>query len=77
MQADEAAVYDFGVELVQDRTVSDAVLDRLRAQLSEQQVVDLVAVTGFYATVAMILNTVDAALPDGEPLPLPPLTTRL
>jgi 4-carboxymuconolactone decarboxylase len=77
MQADEAAVYDFCVELMQDRAVSDAVLERLKAQLSEQQIVDLVAVAGFYATVSMILKTVDAALPDGEPLPLPPLTTRL
>jgi 4-carboxymuconolactone decarboxylase len=77
MAADEAAVYDFCVELMQDRMVSDAVLERLRAQLSEQQVVDLVAVTGFYATVSMILNTVDAALPDAEPLPLAPLTARL
>jgi len=77
MAADEAAVYDFCVELMQDRAVSDTVLERLRAQLSDQQIVDLVAVAGFYATVSMILNTVDAALPDGEPLPLPPLTTRL
>lgn len=77
MADDEAAVYDFCVELMQDRAVSDTVLERLRSQLSEQQVVDLVAVAGFYATVSMILNTVDAALPDGEPEPLPPLTGRL
>lgn len=77
MEADEAAVYNFCVELMQDRVVSDVVLEQLKAQLSEQQIVDLVAVTGFYATVSMILNTVDAALPDGEPLPLPPLTERL
>ena len=77
MKDDEAAVYDFCVELMQDRRVSDPVLERLRAQLTDQQVVDLVAVAGFYATVSMILNTVDAALPDGERLPLPPLTSRL
>jgi len=77
MAADEAAVYDFCVELMQDRRVSDAVLERLRGELTEQQVVDLVAVTGFYATVAMILATVEAPLPEGEPLPLPPLTARL
>jgi 4-carboxymuconolactone decarboxylase len=77
MADDEAAVYDFCVELMQDRTVSDAVLTRLRRHLSEQQVVDLVAVTGFYATVSMILNTVDAALPEGTPPPLPALTNRL
>lgn len=77
MADDEAAVYDFCVELMQDRRVSDAVLQRLREELSEQQVVDLVAVTGFYATVAMILNTLEAPLPEGEPLPLPPLSAPL
>jgi len=39
--------------------------------------VDLVAVTGFYATVSMILNTVEAAIPTGEELPLPPLAGPL
>jgi 4-carboxymuconolactone decarboxylase len=77
MKDDEAAVYDFCVQLMQDRRVSDAVLERLRAQLSDQQVVDLVAVAGFYASVSMILNTVEAGLPEGEPHPLPPLTGRL
>lgn len=77
MQDDEAAVYDFSVELMQDRAVSDAALDRLKQQLTEQQIVDLLAVTGFYAGVAMILITVDAPLPDGESLPLPRLTRRL
>ena len=77
MAPDEAAVYDFCVELMQERRVGDAALQRLRDVLTEQQVVDLVAVTGLYATVSMILITVDAPLPADEPTPLPLLTSPL
>lgn len=77
MQPDEEAVYDFCVELMRDRRVEDATLDRLKTQLSEAQIVDLVAVTGFYATVSMILNTVEAPIPTGEAPPLAPLTEPL
>jgi 4-carboxymuconolactone decarboxylase len=77
MQPDEEAVYVFCVELMRDQKVGDATFARLRAVLSEQQVVDLVAVTGFYATVSMILNTVQAEIPTGEPPPLPPLAAPL
>lgn len=77
MQPDEEAVYDFCVELMRDRRVEDATLDRLKTQLSKAQIVDLVAVTGFYATVSMILNTVEAPIPTGEAPPLAPLTEPL
>lgn len=77
MQPDEAAVYDFCIELMQDHAVSDATFARLREQLTEQQVVDLVAVSGFYATVSMILNTVEAEIPNGGEPPLAPLSGPL
>jgi 4-carboxymuconolactone decarboxylase len=73
MQPDEEAVYDFCVELMRDHRIEDATLARLKAQLTDQQIVDLVAVTGFYATVSMILNVVEAPVPTGE-VPLAPLT---
>lgn len=73
MQPDEEAVYDFCIALMQEHAVSDAVFARLKAQLTEQQIVDLVAVSGFYATVSMILNTTEAAIPDGSAPPLAPL----
>src|SRR5512137_2004991 len=77
MQPDEEAVYAFCVELMRDHRVTDATFAALQAQLTEQQIVDLVAVTGFYATVSMILNTVEAAIPTGENLPLAPLAGPL
>lgn len=77
MQPDEEAVYAFCVELMRDHRVTDATFAALRAQLTEQQIVDLVAVTGFYATVSMILNTVEADIPTGEDPPLAPLAGPL
>ena len=77
MQADEEAVYDFCVELMRERKVSDGTFAKLRAVLSEQQVVDLVAVSGFYSTVSMVLNTIEAEIPNGGEPPLAPLETPL
>ena len=73
MQPDEEAVYEFCIELMRDHRIDDATFAKLQAQLTEEQIADLVAVTGFYATVSMILNTVEAAIPTGEDPPLPPL----
>lgn len=77
MQPDEEAVYGFCVEMMRDHRVTDATFAKLQAQFTEQQIVDLVAVTGFYATVSMILNTVEATIPTGEDPPLAPLAGPL
>jgi len=77
MRPDEEAVYRFCVELMQNHRVGDATFAGLRAQLDEQQITDLVAVAGFYATVSLILNTIEAAIPTGEPPPLSPLAGPL
>jgi 4-carboxymuconolactone decarboxylase len=77
MRLDEEAVYDFCVEMMRDHHVGDATFAKLTAQFTEQQITDLVAVTGFYATVSMILNTVEADIPTGEEPPLAPLSGPL
>ena len=77
MQPDEEAVYDFCTEMMENRRVGDATFAKLKAQFTEQQIADLVAVTGFYATVSMILNTVEAGIPDGTEPPLRPLAGPL
>jgi 4-carboxymuconolactone decarboxylase len=77
MQADESAVYDLCMELSTRHQVSDAVFNRARAIFSEQQLVDLVAVSGTYVTAAMFLkNAAEDGVPDGgvpllQPLPSP------
>jgi 4-carboxymuconolactone decarboxylase len=71
MQPDEAAVYDYCMELSTTHAVSDATFARLREFLSEQQVVDLTVISGTYVTVAMILAVTEAVPPGGE-LPFKP-----
>jgi 4-carboxymuconolactone decarboxylase len=69
MKADEAAVYDFVMELSAKHQVSDETFARAREILGEQQVVDLTAVTGTYVTVAMLLSMAEESVPAGKELP--------
>lgn len=74
MQPDEAVVYDFCMELSTRHKVSDATFERAKDLLTEQQIVDLIAVSGTYVTVAMLLNVSEAGIPAGNPPPLAPLS---
>jgi 4-carboxymuconolactone decarboxylase len=69
MKPEEAMVYDFCTELAADHAVSDATFARAKQILGEQQVVDLVAVSGTYVTVAMLLSVAEAMPPAGKELP--------
>lgn len=74
MQPDEAAVYDLCMELSTRHEVSDAIFQRARALFSEQQLVDLAAVSGTYVTTAMLLkNADDEGEPNGKVALLQPL----
>jgi 4-carboxymuconolactone decarboxylase len=72
MQPDEAAVYDFVMELSTRHEVSDATFARAKMLLGEQQVVDLTAVTGTYATIAMLLAMAEEGVPPGKESPFKP-----
>lgn len=76
MASDEEAVYDFCMELSTQHKVSQATFDKARAILGEQQVVDLIAVSGTYVTVAMLLNAAEEGVPAGQTPPLTPLPGR-
>ena len=75
MSAEEAVVYDFVTDLTTKHAVSDALFDRAKMLLGEQQVVDLTAVAGTYVGVAMLLAMAEQGVPadkeppfkDGEP----------
>jgi len=69
MQPDEAVVYDFCMELWTRHAVSDATFARAKALLGEQQVVDLVGVSGTYVTVAMLLAAAEESVPPGKAEP--------
>ena len=72
MKQDEAAVYDFVMELSTKHQVSDETFARARQILGEQQVVDLTAVTGTYVTVAMLLAIAEESVPAGKEPPFKP-----
>jgi|SRR5579871_1792981 len=72
MQPDEEAVYDFCMELSTRHEVSDEVFGRLRRFFSEQQVADLVVLSGTYVTVAMVLSAGEEGVPAGKELPFKP-----
>ena len=75
MQPDEAAVYDLCMDLSTRHAVSDQALAQARKYLNDQQVVDLVTVSGTYVTVAMLLATGEEPTPDGSK-PLQPMAAR-
>jgi 4-carboxymuconolactone decarboxylase len=76
MQADEAVVYDFCMELSTRHEVSDATFRKAKQMLGEQQVVDLTVLSGTYITVAMILAVAEEGVPPGKPVQLQPLPAR-
>jgi 4-carboxymuconolactone decarboxylase len=53
---DEAAVYEVCTELHRERRVRDATWARAVALFGEQGIVDLIAVNGYYALLAMVMN---------------------
>ncbi|HUG36900.1 MAG TPA: hypothetical protein VML54_08130 [Candidatus Limnocylindrales bacterium] len=57
MAADEAAVYDFCIELHRNRSVSDATYARALEQVGEQGIMDMIGLSGWYTLVSMTLNT--------------------
>ena len=71
MQPDEEVVYDISMALANEHAVNDDLFKRGKAILGEQQLVDLVAVSGTYVTVAMLLALAEESSPADKPLPFP------
>jgi 4-carboxymuconolactone decarboxylase len=73
MSDDERTVYDFCTELFRDRAVSDSAFKAVVDRFGEQGVIDLIAATGYYSIVSMVLNVDRYPLPAGEQPPLKPV----
>jgi 4-carboxymuconolactone decarboxylase len=76
MEPDEAAVYDLCMELSTKHAISDPTFARARKLFSEQQIVDLVAVSGVYTTLAMLISAAEEGVPAGKTPPLQALPAR-
>lgn len=63
---DERMVYDVVTEMMTTRTLSQPSYDRALAALGLEQLVELIAGTGFYVMIAMTLNAFDVLPPDGQ-----------
>ena len=69
MKPDEEVVYDVCMELSNRHEISDELFYKAKAILGEQQLVDLVAVSGTYVLVAMLLSVAEESVPPSVPLP--------
>lgn len=76
MKPDEAAVYDLCMEISTTHQASDATYKRAAQFLNEQQLVDLLTLTGTYTTLAMTMNAFAQNVPPGVTPPLQPLPGR-
>ncbi len=71
MRPDEEALHDMLTEVLHNRSVCDATYARAVAAFGEQGVIELIAVAGYYAMLAMILNVARKELPAGQEPMLP------
>ena len=66
MAQDEEIVYDLLTELMQNKSVSDVTYARALEAFGERNVVDLVAIAGYYALLGMLMNVARTELPEGK-----------
>jgi 4-carboxymuconolactone decarboxylase len=71
MAVDEEIVYDVLTEALQNKSVSDVTYERGIKQFGEQNLVDLLAIAGYYAMLAMLLNVARTQLPEGREAGMP------
>jgi 4-carboxymuconolactone decarboxylase len=69
---DEQAIHDYGIELLTRHFASDATYQRVLALFGVPGVVELTALIGYYALVALTLNAAEFEVPAGMTPPLPP-----
>jgi len=65
LPADEAAVVDYGLELLSSNRVTQAIFDAALAQFGTRGLVELNSLIGCYTMLALNLNAFDVQLPDG------------
>ena len=71
MSEQEESLYDLCVELHRTKSVSDPTYDRaMKALGGEDKVVEVVSLEGYYALLAMVMNTARTPLPAGRTPPL-------
>jgi 4-carboxymuconolactone decarboxylase len=70
MDESQTLVYDFCVQLTLNHQVNDALWQKALNHLGEQQVIDLIVVSGTYTMVSMLLNATQVGIPNQGREPL-------
>lgn len=63
----QAAVYDLASELHCEHRVSDTTFARAAEHFDRRALMDLTGLCGYYALIAMVLNTAEVPVPEGKP----------
>jgi len=71
--ADEQAIHDYAIQLLRDHRASDASYRRILDAHGVAGIVELTALIGYYAMVALTLNAHEIGVPEGATPPLPDL----
>ena len=66
MAEDEEIVYDTLTEALHNKSVSDATYARAVKLFGERNLVDLLAIAGYYGLLAMLMNVARTPLPEGK-----------
>ena len=66
MQDDEAALYDFVMELYAKHKVSDETFARARKVFHDKQLVDMTVIAGTYVTIAALIAMAEEPIPAGR-----------
>ena len=69
---DEALVYDMTFDMVENRTLGEALYARAVDAFGEPALVELISLISFYIMIAAFLCAFDVDAPDGGPAPLIP-----
>ena len=71
--ADEQAIHDYAIELLREHRASDETYKRILDAYGTAGIVELTALIGYYAMVALTLNAHEIGVPEGATPPLPAL----
>lgn len=61
----EQAQYDFCIQLIRTRKIEDVLYERVKAIIGESGMLELVALVGYYTTLALIMNVYEIGAPEG------------
>ena len=65
LEANDASVVQFVLELLRHHRISDATFEAMRALVGDSGVVDVLIVSGYYHTLAHCLQALEVELPEG------------